>query len=109
MYQEDRMNTDQSNGTPSVLEKQLMFLVNMKDVLALKRMVLDLNHMVNWTWQNGRHLSEDEGRLALEQAMDRVRATVECVTGCNDIPLECYEWNDEAFVYRIADSLNKKK
>jgi hypothetical protein len=99
------MNTDQSNGTPSVLEKQLMFLANMKDVLALKRMVLDLNHMVNWTWKNGLASSE----MDLEQAMDRVRATVERATGCNDIPLEWYEWNDEAFVYQVTDSLNKKK
>jgi hypothetical protein len=105
MYQEDRMNTDQSNGTPSVLEKQLMFLVNMKDVLALKRMVFDLNRMVNWSWQNGLASSE----MDLEQAMDRVRTTVERMTGCNDIPLEWYEWNDEAFVYQITDSLNKKK
>jgi hypothetical protein len=103
------MNTDQSNGVPSVLEKQLMFLANMKDVLTLKRMVFDLNCMVNWSWQNGHHLSEDEGRLALEQAMDRVRFTVERLTSCNDIPLEWYEWNDEAFVYQITDSLNKKK
>ena len=105
MYQEDRMNTDQSNGTPSVLEKQLMFLVNMKDVLTLKRMVIDLNRMVNWSLKNGSMGPSDD----LEQAMDRVRATVERLTSCNDIPLEWYEWNDEAFVYQITDSLNKKK
>jgi hypothetical protein len=99
------MNTDQSNGAPSVLEKQLMFLANMKDVLALKRMVFDLNRMVNWSWQNG-YL---DWRAELEQAVDRVRATVERLTSCNDIPLEWYEWNDEAFVYQITDSLNKKK
>jgi hypothetical protein len=99
------MNTDQSNGTPSVLEKQLMFLVNMKEVLTLKRMVLDLNSMICRTWKNGLTSSE----MDLDQAMDRVRATVERVTGCNDIPLEWYEWNDEAFVYQITDSLNKKK
>ena len=99
------MNTDQSNGTPSVLEKQLMFLANMKDVLILKRMVQELYRMVNWSWQNGLIGSEED----LEQAMDHVRATVERVTGCNDIPLEWYEWNDEAFVYQITDSLNKKK
>jgi hypothetical protein len=99
------MNTDQSNGTPSVLEKQLMFLVNMKDVLTLKRMVIDLNRMVNWSLKNGSMGPSDD----LEQAMDRVRATVERLTSCNDIPLEWYEWNDEAFVYQITDSLNKKK
>lgn len=81
---------------------------NMKDVLILKRMVLDLNHMVCWTqlWQNGFLGSEED----LEQAMNRVRATVERVTGCNDIPLEWYEWTDEAFVGQLeAFSLNKKK
>jgi hypothetical protein len=78
---------------------------NMKDVLTLKRMVFDLNRMVNWSWQNGLIGSQDD----LEQAMDRVKATVERVTGCNDIPLEWYEWTDEAFVYQITVFLNKKK
>jgi len=82
---------------------------NMKDMLILKRMVLDLNRMFHWKWQNGRYLSDDEGGSALEQAMDSIRATVERVTGCNDIPLAWYEWNDEAFVGQITDSLNKKK
>jgi len=83
------------------------------DVLTLKQMVLDLNRMFCWKWQNGRHLSDDEGGLALEQVIYSIRATVERVTGCNDIPLEWYECSDESFVGQIAaslnnDSLNKK-
>jgi hypothetical protein len=79
---------------------------NMKDVICLKRMVFDLNRMVNWSWQNGLIGSEED----LEQAMDRVRDTVERVTGCRGIPLEWYEWTDESFVREVAAfSLNKKK
>ena len=77
---------------------------NVKDVLTLKRMVFDLNRMVNWSWQNGLIGSQED----LEQAMNRVMSTVERVTGCNDIPLEWYEWTDESFVGQIAASLNKK-
>jgi hypothetical protein len=79
---------------------------NADEVLTLKRMVLDLNRMICRTWKNGLASSE----MDLEQAMDRVRATVERVTGCNDIPLEWYEWTDESFVGQVeAFSLNKKK
>jgi hypothetical protein len=77
---------------------------NMKDVLTLKRMVFDLNRMVNWSWQNGLIGSAED----LEQAMNRVMSAVERVTGCNDIPLEWYEWTDESFVGQIEASLNKK-
>jgi hypothetical protein len=84
-------------------------MYNVDEVLALKRMVLDLNRMLHWKWQNGRYLSDDEGGSALEQAMDRVRDAVERVTECRGIPLEWYKWNDEVFVGQIAASLNKKK
>ena len=83
---------------------------NADEVLTLKRMVLDLNRMFHWKWQNGRYLSDDEGGSALEQAIYSIRATVERATRCNDIPLEWYEWTDEAFVRKVeAFSFNKKK
>jgi hypothetical protein len=75
---------------------------NMDEVLTLKQMVLDLNRMLCRTWKNGLSSSE----MDLEQAMDRVRNIVERATGCNDIPLEWYEYRDESFVGQIAASLN---
>lgn len=80
---------------------------NTKDVICLKRMVFDLNRMFCWTWQNGRYAGD--GGSALEQAIYSIRTTVERVTGCNNIPLEWYEWTDEAFVGQVEASLNKKK